>query len=81
MSQANKSLCNDLKIVLAEAAFRGNSLDAAVVISGSLNALSDSYPELQEIAKEWQELASHDLAAARPFTNACVGAELEGVTS
>lgn len=47
--------------MLQEAGSRGNSREAAYVISGVLNNLSRDYPEVKVMAQSWAELANLEL--------------------
>nr|AEA95339.1 hypothetical protein pSD853_174_73 [Salmonella enterica subsp. enterica serovar Dublin]AFV41017.1 hypothetical protein [Aeromonas hydrophila]ALG87485.1 hypothetical protein [uncultured bacterium]AXN75833.1 hypothetical protein [Vibrio alginolyticus]QHW10114.1 hypothetical protein [Enterobacteriaceae bacterium]QKY86720.1 hypothetical protein [Escherichia coli] len=44
--------------MLQEAGSRGNSSEAAYVISGVLENLSRDYPEVKGLAQSWTELAN-----------------------
>lgn len=57
-SSRKAELYDALSIMLQEAGSRGNSLEAAHVISGVLENLSRDYPELKCLAQSWIELAS-----------------------
>lgn len=54
-------LFDALSIMLQEAGSRGNSSEAAYVISGVLNNLSRDYPEVKVMAQSWAELANLEL--------------------
>lgn len=51
-------LFDALSIMLQEAGSRGNSREAAHVISGVLENLSRDYPEVKGLAQSWAELAN-----------------------
>lgn len=57
-SSRKAELYDAFSIMLQEAGSRGNSLEAAHVISGVLENLSRDYPELKYLAQSWTELAS-----------------------
>ena len=62
MSQPSHTMCDELKVILAEAGYRSSALDTAVVMAGALKALSEAYPELSDIAADWNELTSSESA-------------------
>ncbi|WP_036845147.1 hypothetical protein [Photorhabdus khanii] len=51
-------LFDALLIMLQEAGSRGNTHEAAYVISGVLENLSRDYPEIKVLAQNWTELAN-----------------------
>jgi hypothetical protein len=51
-------LFDALSIMLQEAGSRGNTHEAAYVISGVLENLSRDYPEIKVLAQNWTELAN-----------------------
>ncbi|WP_119828705.1 hypothetical protein [Vibrio cholerae] len=51
-------LFDALSIMLQEAGSRGNTHEAAYVISGVLENLSRDYPEIKVLAHNWTELAN-----------------------
>ena len=57
-SSRKSELYDALSIMLQEAGSRGNSREAAYVISGVLENLSRDYPEVKGLAHSWAELAN-----------------------
>lgn len=49
-----------LSIMLQEAGSRGNTHEAAYVVSGVLENLTQDYPELKGLAQQWTSLALID---------------------
>lgn len=56
MTNPASSLCDELKVMLAEAGSRAAPDDAVRVIAGTLGALAEEHPGLLSIANDWRML-------------------------